>query len=295
MYITRSELNLKMTLPDGRSLGYAEYGNREGRAVLYFTGGNSSRYEGQWFQEAAMRQNVRLVVPDRPGFGLSGYQAGRTFADWAVDVRHLLEHLNIEACSIFGLSGGSPHVIAACLGLPEYVTKAAIVSGVAPPEMPNRFKGMWFPVRLIFFFSRYWPGFARLMLKQMSKFYADKEQMLARMKQALPQPDIALIEARPEIIDIFSAAASEAHRYGVFGDALEWQLYVRPWQLKLDQVQQEVGLWYGEVDKNVPVGMGHYLHQQFPKSELHVVTDGGHFSTVNNHIDEIFGYLLALG
>ena len=293
MYITRSELNLKMTLPDGRSLGFAEYGDRTGRTVLYFTGGNSSRYEGQWFQEAARRHQIRLIVPDRPGFGLSGFQAQRTFADWADDVRHLLQYLDVDACAVFGLSGGSPHVIAACLGLPEFVTRAAIVSGVAPPEMPKRFKGMWLPVRLLFFCSRYLPRAARFLLGQMSSFYADKEQLLSRMKQALPAPDVALIESRPEVMEIFSAAAAEAHRYGVYGDAWEWQLYVRPWHLALDQVQQEVGLWYGELDKNVPVEMGRYLQRQLPHSELHIVPDGGHFSTINNHIDAVLAFLLG--
>ena len=53
--------------------------------------------------------------------------------------------------------------------------------------------------------------------------------MLKRMKQSLPEPDVRLIEKRPEIIKIFSAAAMEAHRNGIEGDAREWQFYVRLW------------------------------------------------------------------
>jgi pimeloyl-ACP methyl ester carboxylesterase len=171
------------------------------------------------------------------------------------------------------------------------VIKAAIVSGVAPPEMPGRFKGMWPPVRLIFFTARYFPGLNRMLLKQMGGFYADKEMMLKRMKQALPPPDVALIDARPEVIDIFSAAAKEAHRYGLDGDAWEWHLYVHPWEFALADVRARIGLWYGQYDQNVPVGMGQYLAGQFPNSQLTVVNDGGHFSTVNNHIGTIFNYL----
>ena len=278
-------------LNDGRKLGFARYGNPAGKPVFYFTGGNSSRLEGMWLEAAAQEHDVDLIVPDRPGFGLSDFQPGRTFLDWPADVAHLADSLNVEKFAVLGLSGGSPHVAAVSRQMSERVARAAIVSGVAPPEMPGRFKGMWPPVQMIFFTARYFPGLNRLALKQMGAFYADREQMMKRMKQALPSPDIALIDARPEVIDIFSAAAREAHRSGLEGDAWEWRMYVQPWGFELTDIQIEIGLWYGQFDQNAPVGMGYYLDSQFPNSHLTVVQDGGHFSTINNHIGEIFDYL----
>ena len=283
--------NLSLQLNDGRNLGYAQFGSPDGEPVFYFTGGNSSRLEGQWFEQAALEHHIRLIVPDRPGFGMSDFQPNRKFSDWPGDISQLADALEVDRFSVFGLSGGSPHVAAACLGLPERINRAAIVSGVAPPEMPARTQGMWLPVRMIFFMARYFPGINRLALKQMSAFYADQEQMLKRMKQALPAPDRALIEARPEVMMIFSQAAREAHQNGVDGDSWEWQLYVRPWGLHLEDIKVKIGLWYGQVDGNVPVGMGHYLAGKIPNSQLKVVTDGGHFSTINNYIGEIFEFL----
>ena len=46
-----------------------------------------------------------------------------------------------------------------------------------------------------------------------------------------------------------------------------------------------------EFDQNAPVDMGHYLDSQFPNSQLTVVPDGGHFSTINNHIGAIFDFV----
>ena len=280
--------NQTITLDDGRRLGFARYGNPSGRPVFYFTGGNSSRLEGMWLEAAAHEHDINLIVPDRPGFGLSDFQPGRTFLDWPADVAQLANSLSVEKFAVFGLSGGSPHVAAVCRQMFERVTQAAIVSGVAPPEMPKRFKGMWPPVQMIFFTARYFPALNRIMLKQMGGFYADREQMMKRMKQALPAPDVALIEAHPEVIDIFSAAAKEAHRSRLDGDAGEWRMYVLPWGFDLIEVQTEIGLWYGQFDQNAPVGMGYYLDSQLPNSHLVVVQDGGHFSTINNHIGEIF-------
>lgn len=278
-------------LQDGRTLGYAEYGVENGTPVFYFTGGNSSRYEGKWFESTAKRKGIHLIVPDRPGFGLSDYQPARQLLDWADDVLELADALSISSFSVFGLSGGGPHVLAAAYKIPERIIKASIVSGTAPPEMPGSTRGMWPPVRLIFFTAKKFPAANRFLLKQMAGFYSNADEMKKRMKQAMPKPDVALIEARPEIIEIFALAAKEAHRCGIQGDALEWQLYVNPWGFKVSEIHLELKLWYGRYDQQVPIGMGRYLKDQLRKAELIEVEDGGHFSTINNHIDNIFDYL----
>jgi pimeloyl-ACP methyl ester carboxylesterase len=278
-------------LQDNRKLGYALYGVEDGYPVYYFTGGYSSRYEGRWFDTAAREQGVRLIVPDRPGFGLSDFQPGRRFLDWPGDIRQLADALGIDRFAVLGLSGGGPHVAAVALTMPDRVQKAAIVSGVAPPEMPARFQGMWLPLRFIFLTARYLPSINRLMLQQMGKFYADPEQMKARMLSAMPAPDRELFAQRPEILDVFSLSATESHRQGIDGDAWEWQLYIQPWGFNLADIPVEIGLWYGDYDTTAPAAMGAYLHAQLPQSRLAVVGDGGHFSTINNHISAILEYL----
>ena len=285
--------NQTIRLKDGRKLGFAQYGEPSGQPVMYFTGGNSSRLEGRWFDQIAHDYNVNLVVPDRPGFGLSDFQPGRKFLDWPADVAQLAEMLQFDKFAVFGLSGGSPHVAALAFQTPEFITRAAIVSGVAPPEMEHRFAGMWLPVRMIFFFAEKMPSLNRIILQQMGAFYADHDQMLKRMQQALPEPDVNLINENPDIMQVFSAAAMESHRQSIDGDAWEWGLYVRPWGFQLEDIPVEIGLWYGIYDRNVPLGMGNYLARKIPRTRLHIVEDGGHFSTINNHIGEIFDYLLG--
>jgi len=283
--------NQTIQLEDGRQLGFAEYGHSEGRPVLYFTGGNSSRIEGRWFAQAALRNGVRLIVPDRPGFGLSTYLAQRQLLDWPHDVLQLVKALAIETFSVFGLSGGGPHVLAVAHKIPERLNKVAIVSGTASPEMPDQYRGMWPPVKLIFMTAKRLPAANRFILKQMAGFYSNEEQMLKRMKQALPKPDAELIDRNPDIISVFAQATKEAHRNGVDGDAREWQIYVSEWGFRLREISKEIRLWYGRYDQQVPVNMGRYLSQELANSQLVEVEDGGHFSTINNHIDEILAYL----
>ena len=289
--MSENQINQSIQLRDGRTLGFAEYGAVDGFPVLYFSGGNSSRIEGKWFESAAKMGNVHLIVPDRPGFGLSTFDPARKLLDWPDDVLDLANALSIETFSIFGLSGGGPHVLATANKIPERLNRIAIISGTAPPEMPDQYAGMWPPVRLIFSTAKHLPVINRFLLKQMSGFYSDKEQMLKRMKQAMPKPDVDLIDHRPEIIEIFSDATKEAHRNGIQGDALEWQLYVHHWGFQLRDIHSEIKLWYGSYDSQVPIGMGRYLAKELPNAILKEVENGGHFSTVNNYISEIFGYL----
>ena len=66
-----------ISLPDGRKLAYSEYGDRHGKPVIYFHGFPGSRVEGLLMDAAAKWLGLRIVAPDRPGFGRSDFQAGR--------------------------------------------------------------------------------------------------------------------------------------------------------------------------------------------------------------------------
>lgn len=289
--LSQNNLHQTMELPDGRILAYAEYGDLQGFPVFHFHGGNSSRLEGQWLAEAAAYHHIRLLAPDRPGFGLSDPHPKRTFLSWADDVANLANALDIDCFAVMGLSGGGPHATVVAHQLPERVTAVALVSGLAPPTMPGQFKGMFPPLRLNFLAARYAPALNRWFLGQMSHSYADPDKFLKMVKQGMPKPDQILAEQRPAVIHQFSAAAVESHRQGISGDVTEWQLYVRPWEFQLSEISRPVALWYGEADNFVPVAMGRYLAKQIPNSQLHLVPDGGHFSTINNHAEAILAGL----
>lgn len=280
-----------ITLKDERALGFASFGAPLGRPVLYFHGGNSSRLEAQWYAEAAAKLNIWLIAPDRPGFGLSEFQPGRTILDWSKDLVQLVDALGIDQFSVLGLAGGAPFVAAACLKLPRRIRRATIVSGIAPPEMPYRLHGMTFPVRMNFFLARWLPRLNTVFLKRMSKRYADPAWMMAHMKRSLSEPDQMLLEQHPEIFGVFSLSAQEALRNGVQGDAWEWRLYVKPWGLRLSEIKTEIELWYGGYDRNTPPATGHYYSHHFANSYLNIVPNGGHFSTIINHIEPILTYL----
>jgi pimeloyl-ACP methyl ester carboxylesterase len=110
---TTPRVDDRIALPDGRLLAYAEFGDPDGRPVLFLHGTPGYRLN-IWATDAELRSaGVRLVAPDRPGVGRSTPQPDRRLLDWADDIHHLADTLGLERFALVGFSNGGPHA-AAC-------------------------------------------------------------------------------------------------------------------------------------------------------------------------------------
>lgn len=87
-------------LPDGRKLGYAQYGSPTGRAILYQHGLPGSRKEAAAYHDLAVVLNARIIAIERPGYGWSSPHPTRTILDWPKDVQCLADHLGLEEYSV---------------------------------------------------------------------------------------------------------------------------------------------------------------------------------------------------
>src|ERR1700734_301480 len=117
---------------DGRALAVTEYGDLGGYPVLVHMGTpNPRRLYGPNVTDAAAR-GLRLISYDRPGYGGSTAQPGRSVADCAADVRAICAELGISRLAMWGISGGGPHVLACAALLPDLVVAAASLAGEAP-------------------------------------------------------------------------------------------------------------------------------------------------------------------
>jgi hypothetical protein len=89
-----------LTLPDGRKLGYAQYGSLKGKSVFYLHGLPGSRIEGTWFHDLGLKLGARIIAADRPGYGWSSPHPGRTLLDFTKDLESLAKHLGIEKYAV---------------------------------------------------------------------------------------------------------------------------------------------------------------------------------------------------
>jgi pimeloyl-ACP methyl ester carboxylesterase len=126
-------------LPDGRLLGWAEWGPRDGTPVLLCPGAATSRWPG-FGPEAVDELGVRLVSVDRPGLGASTPLPGRTFADFAADIRRLCELRELGRPAMVGNSQGAPFALACAA--------AGVVSALAMSRWPFSLADITVPVDL---------------------------------------------------------------------------------------------------------------------------------------------------
>lgn len=136
-------------LRDGRSLGYARYGNPEGRPIFHFHGWPSSRLDAQVFAGVAAKFGVHLIGVDRPGMGLSDFQPGRHILDWPDEVVELADALGIARFGVQGMSGGGPYASVCAHKIPDRLTACGIIAGMGPVVLGT--KGMMPINRLTFF------------------------------------------------------------------------------------------------------------------------------------------------
>src|SRR3546814_2891136 len=70
-----------------RRIAFCEYGDPTGHPVVVAHGSPGSRYEGLSLHNASSTAGIRLIVPDRPGFGRTDPYTDKGFHSWDDDFR----------------------------------------------------------------------------------------------------------------------------------------------------------------------------------------------------------------
>ncbi|HKQ99337.1 MAG TPA: alpha/beta hydrolase [Pyrinomonadaceae bacterium] len=277
-----------ITLPDGRKLAYAEFGEPGGRPVLYFHGSPSSRLEPLLVgDEVWGRLGLRVIAPDRPGMGGSDFQPGRGFSDWPSDVTALADALGLERFAVVGNSGGGPYVAVCAARIPERLSAAVIVSGGWRMDSQEAKDNLPFVNRLVMILAGRAPLLLRLLLKSMGgSSPGEREKELAKLKQRVPAADYEAF-AVPGRIESLHEMMRECMRQGTKGAAWDMRLYVREFGFRLDEVSIPLKLFHGEQDANAPISMARKAAAELPGAQLVIYETEAHFSTLCNHLDEI--------
>jgi pimeloyl-ACP methyl ester carboxylesterase len=283
-----------VVIQDGRVLKVLEDGDRAGRPVLVHNGTPNSRLLFSRVVESADRRGVRLISYDRPGYGGSTRQPGRTVADCARDVRQVAAALDINRLAVWGISGGGPHAIACAALLPELVGSVAVLASPAP----------WGAEGLDYFL-----GMGELNVQDISLMLDDpvaarakcERDRLEMLTQTLPE----LMEFLKTLLAPVDAAAltGELGQYlidsahsglgtssdGWWDDELAM---LEPWGFELGVIRTPVMLLHGRHDRFVPFSHGEWLARTIPGVEAKLTDDDGHLTLTTRHLDEVHAWLL---
>ena len=264
-------------LPDGRRLAYAEYGDMASTPVFVFHGFPGSRLSWGLLPGDPFPPGLRIVAPDRPGYGRSDPNPGGTLLDWADDVAELADALDVDRFAVVGVSGGGPGALACAWAMPDRIRSVGVVSGAAPTNAAGVFEGMSKTNR--FFMELAWrlPWLSKLNMRLVgSVIRHNPDRYLNSMKFKVHDVDREIL-ARPDIQEMLTQDFTEALRGGPDGMVSDMAAnHGRPWGFPFDKIEARVLLWYCALDRSVPPAMGTYLNNAIPGSQLTLVSDAGH-------------------
>jgi pimeloyl-ACP methyl ester carboxylesterase len=282
--------------PDGRKLAVQESGDLAGRPVLVHMGTPNSRHLYAPNRADAAARGLRLISYDRPGYGGSTPQPGRTHADCAADVRAICAALEVDRVGIWGISGGGAHALASAALLPDLVAGAASLAGLAPwgAEGLDWFEGMGQDNVDDF----------KLQVKDKEAAWAkagkDREEALARsagdlaegLKSLLTPTDAAALTG--DLAEYLVYAAREGLAPGIDGWFEDGEAQAAAWGFDIADISVPVLVMHGREDKFVPFGHGQWLAAHVPGAQARLLEHDGHLTLLEHRIPEVHSWLAGL-
>lgn len=284
-----------LATPDGRSLDVYQAGPADGEVLLFHTGTPSAPLPFGPAIRAMAERGLRYVAFSRPGYGSSTRRPGRSVADVVDDARIVLDHVGAASAVTIGWSGGGPHALACAALMPDRITAAALIAGVAtyPAEGLDFLAGMGAenieefnaalegPDALIGFKERAWPVFRAVTADDIATAFGD----------LVDEVDRGALSG--EFADWQARSIREALREGYWGWFDDDMAFVKPWGFALDAIRAPVHVWQGRHDRMVPYAHGEWLASHIPTALPHLSDEHGHLSLGVGAMGPILDELVA--
>jgi pimeloyl-ACP methyl ester carboxylesterase len=270
---------------DGRRLAVEDSGPKDGFAVLLHSG-TGSRHIFPGAVSDAERAGFRLISYDRPGLGQSDSQDGRRIVDAVVDVRAIVEELQIDRMAIWGSSGGGPYAVATAVGLSRIVSSVALFAPVGPYGTEDldftagMDLGLDFRDAVALLFDD--PASARKgfmeRVNEILETQGSVEWWMSRWGDLAGRDDAHSIAWAQYLADC------AIDGFGANGEGWweDWCATFSPWGIDVTTVDIPIILWHGEDDQMVPVSHARWYASKLSRIELQLLPDIDHTNIDEN-------------
>jgi len=266
-----------------RQIAYAEYGRPDGAPVVFLHGTPGSRRLGALLGTAARENGVRVLAPDRPGYGRSSPWPNRSVSDAAELVTPVLDDADVQTAGLIAFSGGGPYALSIAATQAEEISQIDVIAGATPPTVRE---GRPVIQRLLTGLATTTPSVLRGLFRGQT-WLAERLDPSFVVGQYTANDD-AVPDAAAEIVTEDFVEAFARHRSGA---VTEFHNTATDWGIGFDEIDAEVRLWHGSNDTNVPIAGARRLERKIPSAELHVLDDADHLQTLLRSIPDVLeGY-----
>jgi pimeloyl-ACP methyl ester carboxylesterase len=277
-----------IALADGRTVGFADYGIPDATAVLWCHGGPGSRLEPAYLRRAAGGAGLRIIGIDRPGYGLSTPQPGRTIAGWVPEALAVADHLGIGRFAAVGTSTGGAFALALAALAPERVLGVVACCSMTDMRWAEGRATMSRPHVLAVWEA---PDRAAALAAAADAHGEDGSRMRGDIGTVLAPSDLALFRD-PEWMKAANAGFPAMFAHGLEGytddrlaDGAGWVTF------DVNSIRCPVTVLHGGSDRMVDVIHAHHTAEVVPQAKLVVFEDDGHFSIVTKVVPAISNLL----
>jgi pimeloyl-ACP methyl ester carboxylesterase len=280
-----------LELADGRHVGYAVYGDPAGVPVLALHGAPACRLMFAIADAPARRLGLRLIAPDRPGYGLTPMDAAPSLTKRAGWLHDFADAFGLGRFGILGISGGAPYSVALAARLGSRIVGLALVSPMGPvadyaatPQSAHDPIAFWQRRFFLHLAKRTWltEPFGSLG----SRLFCASPDTFSGWVPRLAGAADASILSQTYVRERMIPMTVEAFRQGALGATSDLEIFSQPWGVDYGKVVAPSMLWQGTADTVVPPVAAYHLAGLLPRCRLNRIEGAGHF-WVFNHVDAV--------
>lgn len=205
--------------------------------------------------QLAIKEGLKLIILERPGYGNSDYIEMTNYTDWANIVASFLDNINISDFAVIGISAGAPYAYALTNKLTNRVKGVYILSGV--PFILDKSV-----------FDKY---------KDKSIFY---KKIWNYSQQEIQEEMYSLLKKYNNLF--FKLFLPKSIKRGVksslsnncSGIGQSVRLQMQDWGFDLYSISSKIDIWHSKKDKEVPFEAVKIMSDKMKNTRLHVKGKG---------------------
>lgn len=270
----------RLTLPDRRQLAFHDLGSGANGTWIHCHGIPGSRAELSHLETDLVGAGIRVIIPDRPGYGESSPAEGYNFRGHSQDLDALADHLSIGQFSLSGFSGGGVFALSAAHYLGHRVDQLTLAGTPAAPLLENPLEHVSELTASAWQAAANGPAPLALMLEPLTN---SSQQLAEAMLNAADKQDCDYLKAnhiQPGIKRNMKAAVAQGASVSATAMARDTFLITHQWPMSLHSLCTPARLIHGARDALVHSAHLVALKDRMPGSRAEVARDIGHYSAL---------------